>query len=200
MAEEKLRCRSCESENLQPVISLGDIPLVNNLTSSSSEKFERFPLDVVICSDCSLAQLKDTVPPEAMCSEYLFYSSVMAPVVEQAKKLVEKITSKGNLNQGLLIEIVSNDGYLLNFYRQKGIRVLGDDPARGPADLANSKGIPTIQTFFTHELAKSLPKADVIHANNVLAHVPTLNDFVAGIAEALKPTGVAFFLIPSLCD
>src|ERR1017187_703033 len=127
MSDEKLKCRSCESENLQPLISLGDIPLVNNLTSSSSEKFERFPLDVVICSDCSLAQLKDTVPPEAMFSEYLFYSSVMAQVVDRAEQLVEKVTTRRNLEHGLVIEIASNDGYLLDFYRKKGISVLGVD-------------------------------------------------------------------------
>lgn len=200
MSEEKLRCRSCDSENLQPVISLGDIPLVNKLMFSTSERFERFPLDVVICSECSLAQLKDTVPPEAMFSEYLFYSSVMAPVVDRAEQLVAKVTTRRNLEHGLVIEIASNDGYLLDFYRKKGISVLGVDPARGPADLANSKGIPTVQAFFTHELAKALPKADVIHANNVLAHVPTLNDFVAGIAEVLKPTGVAFIEVPYLGD
>lgn len=194
------RCRSCNCENLTPVISLGNIPLVNNLTSSPSEKFERFPLDVIICSECSLAQLKDTVPPEAMFSEYLFYSSVMAPVVESAKNLVDKITSELDLSGGLVIEIASNDGYLLDFYKQKGIPVLGVDPARGPANVAAVKGIPTIQAFFTHELAKTLPKADVIHANNVLAHVPTLNDFVAGIAEVLKPAGVAFIEVPYLGD
>jgi len=195
-----MRCRSCDSENLKPVISLGKIPLVNELLSFPQENFERFPLDVVICSDCSLAQLKDTVPPEAMFKEYLFYSSVMAPVVESAKNLVDKVSSERDLSQGLVMEIASNDGYLLDFYKQKGINILGVDPAVGPANAAAMKGVPTIQSFFTLALAKTLPKADVVHANNVLAHVPTLNDFVAGIAEVLKPEGVAIIEVPYLGD
>lgn len=195
-----MKCRSCDSENIHPVISLGEIPLVNNLNSSPFENSTRFPLEVVICSECSLAQLKDTVPPEEMFSQYLFYSSVMAPVVASAKTLVEEITSKRDLSQGLVIEIASNDGYLLDFYKQKGISVLGIDPARGPAEMAITRGIPTVQAFFTHELAKVLPKADIVHANNVLAHVPTLNDFVAGIAEVLKPKGRAFIEVPYLGD
>jgi SAM-dependent methyltransferase len=195
-----MRCRSCDSENLKPVISLGDVPLVNNLLSTAQEKYKRFPLDVVICSDCSLAQLKDTVPPEAMFTEYLFYSSVMAPVVESARKLVEKVTSERDLSQGLIIEVASNDGYLLDFYKQKGINILGVDPAVGPANIAAMKGIPTVQSFFTLALAKTLPKADVVHANNVLAHVPTINDFVAGIAEVLKSDGVAIIEVPYLGD
>jgi SAM-dependent methyltransferase len=197
-----MRCRSCGSENLKPVISLGDVPLVNKLLSSPQEPCKRFPLDVVICSDCSLAQLKDTVPPEVMFEDYLFYSSVMAPVVAEAQKLVDKVASERDLylKRGLVIEIASNDGYLLDFYKQKGINVLGVDPAIGPANVAAMKGIPTIQSFFTLALAKTLPKADVIHANNVLAHVPTLNDFVAGIAEVLKATGVAIIEVPYLGD
>jgi SAM-dependent methyltransferase len=185
-----MNCRSCGSENLKPVISLGNVPLVNELLDSAIQKFERFPLDVIICEDCSLALFK----------EYLFYSSVMAPVVESACKLVEKVTTERDLSQGLVIEIASNDGYLLDFYKKKGINILGVDPARGPANEAALKGIPTIQSFFTLALAKTLPKADVVHANNVLAHVPTLNDFVAGIAEVLKADGIAIIEVPYLGD
>jgi SAM-dependent methyltransferase len=195
-----MNCRSCDSENLKPVISLGNIPLVNELLDSATQRFERFPLDVVICEECSLAQLKNMVPPEAMFREYLFYSSVMAPVVESAEKLVEKVTKERDLSQGLVIEIASNDGYLLDFYKHKGINILGVDPAKCPANIAAQKGIPTVQEFFSLALAKTLPKADVVHANNVLAHVPTLNDFVAGIAEVLKPTGVAIIEVPYLGD
>ena len=195
-----MNCRSCGSESLKPVISLGNIPLVNELLDSATQRFERFPLDVLICEECSLAQLKDTVPPEAMFKEYLFYSSVMAPVVESAEKLVEKVTKERDLSQGLVIEIASNDGYLLDFYKHKGINILGVDPAKGPANIAAQKGIPTVQEFFSLALAKTLPKADVVHANNVLAHVPTLNDFVAGIAEVLKADGVAIIEVPYLGD
>jgi SAM-dependent methyltransferase len=194
------QCRSCGSSNLKPVISLGDIPLVNELLDSPETPFTAFPLDVIICDDCALAQLRDTVPPEIMFSEYLFYSSVMSPVVEAAKNLVDKITKDGLPADAQVIEIASNDGYLLDFYKQKGISVLGIDPARGPANVAIAKGVPTIQAFFTHSLAKTLPKADIIHANNVLAHVPTINDFVAGIAECLKPEGRAIIEVPYLGD
>lgn len=192
-----MKCRSCESENLRPVISLGKIPLVNALLDSPEDPHEKFPLDMVFCYDCHLGQLVKIVPPEKMFSEYVFYSSVMEPVVERAKNLVGRFLPA---EPGLVIEIASNDGYLLDFYRQAGISVLGIDPARGPANAAAVKGIPTIQAFFSLKLAKTLPKADIVHANNVLAHCPDINDIAAGIAEILKPNGICIIEVPYLGD
>jgi SAM-dependent methyltransferase len=134
-----------------------------------------------------------------MFVEYLYYSTVSNSVVNAARTLVERV-SKTLSEDALVIEIASNDGYLLQFYDGLGIQVLGIDPARGPANEAALKGIPTVQDFFSLKLAKQLPKADVIHANNVLAHVPSTNDFVAGIAEVLKPDGVCIVEVPYFGD
>jgi len=139
------------------------------------------------CEACSLGQLAEVVPGEKLFREYVFYSSVMAPVVKRAHDLASEVLYDSR--PLTVIEIGSNDGYLLEFYRLAGVNVLGIDPARGPANRAARKGIPTIQEFFSLELAKTLPHADVIHANNVLAHSPDPNDIVAGFAQILKPLG-----------
>lgn len=193
-----MNCRICKAPITESVVNLGNIPLVNNLVSAPLADVKMFPLDVVFCASCNVAQLRDSVPPAEMFSEYLFYSCAMPPVVERAKKLADKVWK--NRRPQVVIEIASNDGYLLDEYRGRGARVLGVDPARGPANVAAIKGIPTVQEFFGLALAKTLPKADVIHANNVLAHVPNPNDFVAGIAEVLKPNGICFVEVPYLKD
>jgi len=193
-----MNCRICGSLITESVVNLGNIPLVNNLVSSPLHAVKRYPLDVVFCTSCCVAQLRDDVPPEEMFSEYLFYSSVMRPVVERAQKLADKVWKMRRPQ--FVIEIASNDGYLLDEYRFHGVKTLGIDPARGPANAAAIKGVPTVQEFFGLELAKTLPKADVIHANNVLAHVPDPNDFVAGIAEVLQRHGVCFVEVPYLED
>jgi len=193
-----MNCRICGSLITESVVNLGNVPLVNNLADSPLEPVKRYPLDVVFCETCNVAQLRDNVPPEEMFSEYLFYSSVMRPVVERAKALVNKVVAQHAPH--FVIEIASNDGYLLEAYRWHGVETLGVDPAKGPANAAAIKGIPTVQEFFSLALAKTLPKADVVHANNVLAHVPDPNDFVAGIAEVLKPQGICFVEVPYLGD
>ncbi len=193
-----MNCRICGASITKSVVNLGSIPLVNNLVSSPTCPVDRYPLDVVFCTSCHVAQLRDSVPPEEMFSEYLFYSSVMAPVVARASELAAKVVER--LSPRFAIEIASNDGYLLNAYKRHGVDVLGVDPARGPANAAALMGIPTVQDFFSLALAKELPTADVIHANNVLAHVPDPNDFVAGLAHALRPNGVCFVEVPYLGD
>lgn len=194
-----MNCRICgQPTAIEPVVNLGNVPLVNNLTDRPNGPVKSYPLDVVFCTTCHVAQLRDSVPPEEMFSEYLFYSSVMGPVVERAKSLAYKVVR--TRAPRLVIEIASNDGYLLDAYRYHGVKVLGVDPAKGPANVAAVKGIPTVQEFFGLELAKTLPKADVVHANNVLAHVPDPNDFVAGLAEILHPNGICFVEVPYLGD
>ena len=194
----EMNCRICGADVIETIVNLGNIPLVNNLAASSLEAVKSFPLDVVFCTSCHVAQLRDSVPPEEMFSEYLFYSSVMAPVVARASELAAKVVER--LSPRFVIEIASNDGYLLSAYKQHGVDVLGIDPARGPANAAALMGIPTVQDFFSLALAKELPTADVIHVNNVLAHVPDPNDFVAGLAHTLQPNGVCFVEVPYLGD
>jgi SAM-dependent methyltransferase len=191
-----MKCRSCENVTY-PVLSLGQQPLANSLLSLASEPFASFPLKIVYCPSCSLAQIDESVRPDAMFREYLYYSKVQTSLVESARRLVNQTAPLLN-EESLVIELASNDGYLLQFYKDKGIPVLGVDPARGPATEAERCGIPTAQDFFTLELAQKLPKADIMHANNVLAHVPDTNDFVAGIAEVLKPTGKIIVEVPYL--
>jgi SAM-dependent methyltransferase len=201
-------CRSCGSPT-EHVLSLGEMPLANHLLAYPSESYKKYPLDLMFCPSCKLGQLRDQVDPGLMFEEYVYYSSVNGPTVESAKALVtnpsitqvflNKIpdTADGNI---LVAEIGSNDGYLLQHYAKYSIPVLGVDPAKGPANAAALKGIPTVQDYFTLKLARTLPKADVIYAHNVLAHVQDLNDFVAGIAEMLKPDGVVVIEVPYLGD
>jgi SAM-dependent methyltransferase len=196
-------CRSCGAATT-PVLSLGEMPLANHLLSHPMHPCARYPLDLEFCPECKLGQLAEIVQPPLMFTDYPYYSSVSAPTVTAANDLALDVCSQlgtGKLDkESLVVEVGSNDGYLLSAYKNYGIPVLGIDPASGPANAAALKGIPTVQDFFGLSLAKRMPKADVIHAHNVLAHVPDLNDFVAGIAEMLKPDGMVVVEAPYLGD
>lgn len=200
-------CRSCGSTHLKTFLPLGETPLANRLLSADElDKPEvRYPLTVAFCPDCKLVQLLETVPPEELFSEYLYFSSFADTVVQNAHDLVERLIPELGLNcQHLVVELASNDGYLLQFYQQHGIPVLGIDPAENIAKAAEEKGVPTLCEFFGLDLARDLTskgfQADVIHGNNVLAHVADLNGFVGGIAELLKPEGVAVIEVPYVRD
>jgi SAM-dependent methyltransferase len=195
-------CRSCGSPT-EHVLSLGEMPLANHLLTYPSESYKKYPLDLMFCPSCKLGQLRDQVDPNLMFEEYPYYSSVSQPLKipinpthKLAGEISERYVNRINDETFLIAEIGSNDGYLLRFYQLNGFKVLGIDPARGPANAAALKGIPVIQDYFTLKLAKTLPKADVIHAHNVLAHVRDLNDFVAGIGDMLKPNGVCVVEVP----
>ena len=191
-------CRSCGSPT-ERVLTLGEMPLANHLLEYPSESYKKYPLELVFCPSCKLGQLRDQVDPALMFDEYVYYSSVNGPTIRLAWDLAAHINNERKLQlDSLVVEIGSNDGYLLKFYEIVGMDVLGIDPARGPANVAAMKGIPTVQDYFTLKLARTLPKADVIHAHNVLAHVRDLNDFVSGIAEMLKPDGVCVVEVPYL--
>jgi SAM-dependent methyltransferase len=157
---------------------------------------ETYLLDLVFCPNCSLVQITETIPPEKLFQEYLYFSSYSDTVLENAKNLAERLIQQRRLDAGNLVtEIASNDGYLLQYYRRRGIPVLGIEPARNIACAAEERGIRTISEFFNEALARKLHKqgelADVIHANNVVAHVADLHGVVGGIATLLKPDGVA---------
>lgn len=193
-----MRCRSCGSDRFGEVLDLGPMPLVNNLLRSQDEIAQRHPLHVVFCRHCSLAQLVHDAPPDAMFDEYLYFSSQSQTMVEHARHLVEQFVTPCQR----VFEIASNDGYLLEHAQARGANVLGVDPARNIAEFANQRGVPTRCTYFNRELARSLRDewgpADVIFANNVLAHVPDPNELVAGIAIMLGPHGIAHIEAPSL--
>ena len=200
-------CRSCRSTAVHGVLSLGMMPLANALLTEPqlTDPEPRFPLDVVFCSACALLQLTTTVPPESLFSEYVYFSSYSDTAVEHARQLAERVVSDRKLEAShLVVEIASNDGYLLQHYVRQGIPVLGIEPARNVAAAARARGIRTVNEFFTPETARqivaSVGRADVIHANNVLAHVPDLNGFVAGLGDLLRPGGVAIIEVPWVRD
>jgi SAM-dependent methyltransferase len=199
----KAACRSCGAAQLETILDLGDFPLVNALpaTEDLGRPDRRYPLVLVFCPACSLLQITCTVAPEELFREYLYFSSYSDTMLAHARSLVERIVAERKLKQEhLAVEIASNDGYLLCNYQRLGVPVLGIEPARNVARVAEAKGIPTIVEFFGRTLAERLVaenrRADVIHAHNVLAHVADLNGVVAGIRTLLAPDGVAVIEAP----
>jgi SAM-dependent methyltransferase len=187
------------------VIALGDVPLANALVrpEAADQADARYPLGLAFCHDCGLVQLTHTIAPDTLFRNYVYFSSYADEAVDNARSIAHRLMAGETLREtDLVCEIASNDGYLLQFYRDLGIRVLGIEPARNIAEAARVKGIETISEFFTLSLARQLREQGmaprVIHANNVLAHVPDLNDFVAGIAHLLAPGAVAVFEFPYL--
>ena len=199
-------CRSCDSSEVKPFLSLGRTPLANSLLTEEQldQQEEIFPLDVAFCARCSLVQILETAPPAKLFREYLYFSSFSDTMLHHAEAIASRIIRQRSLGaQSLAMEVASNDGYLLQYYKQAGIPVLGIEPALNIAAVAEKeRGIRTIPEFFGEDLAKELiakgERADVIHANNVLAHVPALNGFVEGIRLILKDDGVAVIEAPYL--
>jgi SAM-dependent methyltransferase len=199
----QFRCRACGGTALEPVLSLGTTPLANALLNAGQldDPEPRFPLDVVFCAACTLVQITETVPPELLFSEYVYFSSFSETALEHARQLADRIVRDRSLDStSSVFEIASNDGYLLQHYAARGVPVQGIEPARNIAAVAVERGIPTLNEFFTQAVAERLAadgrRADVIHANNVLAHVPDLNGFVAGLRALLRPGGVAVIEVP----
>ncbi|MBI4219535.1 MAG: methyltransferase domain-containing protein, partial [Chloroflexi bacterium] len=202
-----LSCRSCLQGPLKPIASLGKIPLANALVSASTLDMAEpaYPLDLVFCSACGLVQITETVPPERLFREYLYFSSFSDTMLEHAHRLVERLVIERGLDgRSLVIELASNDGYLLQYFVERRIPVLGVEPALNVAAAARSKGVPTISDFFGEETAWQMlgrgVRADVVIANNVLAHVSDLNGFVEGIRILLKPRGLAVIEVPYVKD
>jgi SAM-dependent methyltransferase len=206
MGRIAVACRSCGSVGLDSILNLGSLPLANSLPRPEDLRTPdaKYPLEVAFCPTCALVQITETVPPDALFRDYLYFSSFSDTLVNHAAALVERTIPERSLGaKSLAVEIASNDGYLLQHYRRAGIPVLGVEPARNIAQVAvRERGIETVCEFFGEELAIALAakgkQADVIHANNVLAHVPDLNGFVRGIATLLKPDGVAYIEVPYL--
>jgi SAM-dependent methyltransferase len=201
-------CRSCGSTRLAPVLDLGTTPLANALLTPEmlDQPEETFPLVLVFCEDCALAQLTESVPPGKLFSGYLYFSSFSDTMLKHAGALAARLIGERSLGpSSLVIEIASNDGYLLQYYTRVGVPVLGIEPAANIARVAESeRGIPTLCEFFGrdlgHRLAAEGRTADVVHANNVLAHVPDLNGFVQGIEAILKPGGLVVIEAPYVGD
>ena len=201
-------CRSCGSDQLESILPFGETPLADRLlTVAQLDEPELIaPLTLVFCRNCSLAQIKETVAPEILFyAEYPYFSSVSPFLLRHFGQSARDIMAARNLDEtSLVIEAASNDGYMLKNFAEQGISVLGIDPAKAPAQAAKDAGIPTLCTFFDRSLATQLRQegktADVFLANNVLAHVPDLNGFVAGIKTVLKDSGVAVIEAPYVVD
>ena len=201
-------CRSCGSTQLSIFLSLGDLPLSDGFLEARQlvDNEPRYPLDVAFCATCSLVQILETVPPEELFgADYPYFSSFTDTLLRHSEANVKERIAERKLGSGsLVVELASNDGYLLQYYKAGGVPVLGIDPAPGPVAAARAKGIDTLEAFFGVEFAKKLAadgrRADVIHANNVLAHVADTNGFVEGIATLLKDDGVAVIECPYVKD
>lgn len=202
------RCWSCQGGRLTPVLDLGRTPLANSLVPESAlgRADPTFPLELGWCADCSLVQITDSVPPEDLFRDYLYFSSYSDTMLQHAGSLAERMVRERSLDGGsLVVEVASNDGYLLKAYKRAGVQVLGVEPAVNVAKVAvEEHGIPTVTEFFGDELARRLRaegrRASVMHANNVLAHVPDLNGFVRGFKTLLTDDGVAIFEAPYARD
>ena len=201
-------CRSCGGIELKRFLDLGIAPLADRLPTERQllEPEPRYPLEVAYCGKCSLMQILETVPPEVLfCDEYPYFSSFSDALLKHSRENVLDLIERRRLApDSFVVELASNDGYLLKNYVEKGIPVLGIDPADGPAQAAGRIGVPTLNAFFTVEQAERLRaegrRADIVHGNNVLAHVADTNGFVAGIKLLLKDTGVAVIEVPYAKD
>ncbi|MGH6943331.1 MAG: methyltransferase domain-containing protein [Geminicoccaceae bacterium] len=199
------RCRLCGDALEHTFVDLGMSPLCESiLTAGQLDAMEPyFPLHALVCGNCFLVQLKEYVSPEAIFREYAYFSSYSTTWVAHAKTYCEMIATRLELGaDSLVVELASNDGYLLQHFLPLGVPVLGIEPAVNVAKVAIEKGIATRVDFFGVELAQALvaegKRADLIVGNNVLAQVPDLNDFVAGTARLLAPQGVITLEFPHL--
>jgi SAM-dependent methyltransferase len=207
MKELNQPCRSCQTQKLDLVLSLGRMPLANALISENElhNKEDLYPLDLVFCPKCGLVQITETVPPKILFDEYLYFSSYSDTMLLHARDLVNHIVERFQVGQNsLIIEIASNDGYLLQYFVPHQIPVLGIEPAKNIALKAEEKGIRTECMFFNEETADHLIKqgknCDILIGLNVLAHVADLPGFVRGVQKVLKPNGTAIFEVPYVVD
>jgi len=200
-----LQCNFCKTRLKHTFVDLGKVPLVSSyLTLEDLQKMEPFyPLHVYVCEKCYLVQLPEVQTPEQIFSNYPYFSSYSDSWLKHAKAYVEYMIDRFAFNKtSQVIEIASNDGYLLQYFKQKRVTILGVEPAKNVAKTAQAKGIPTITKFFGVQVAKELIAAghrgDLVLGNNVLDHVPDLNDFVGGLKILLEPRGVITMEFPHL--
>jgi SAM-dependent methyltransferase len=197
-------CRFCGAPVQAVFADLGMSPLANSYLpperANSMEPF--YPLRALVCEKCFLVQLEEFETPERIFSDYAYFSSYSSSWLEHSHRYAEQMIERLGLNeQSHVVEIASNDGYLLQFFRERDISVLGIEPAANVAKVALQKGIPTLVEFFGRDTASSLvgeSSADLLLGNNVLAHVPDLNDFVAGMKILLKDGGIITMEFPHL--
>jgi SAM-dependent methyltransferase len=197
-------CRFCAAPLRDVFADLGMSPLANSYIAldraNAMEPF--YPLRALVCAQCFLVQLEQYESPQQIFSDYAYFSSYSSSWLEHSRHYVEQMIARFGFDGGSqVVELASNDGYLLQYFKERGVPVLGIEPAVNVAKVAEEKGIPTLVAFFGVETARSVAQrmqADLLLGNNVLAHVPDLNDFVGGMKILLKPGGVITLEFPHL--
>ncbi|MEP3247753.1 MAG: class I SAM-dependent methyltransferase [Sneathiella sp.] len=202
-----LKCRFCHQELTRTFVDLGKTPLANSYLKAETDipAEKSYPLHARVCENCFLVQVEDAVPAEEIFSDYAYFSSYSDSWVEHARQYAEKLTDRLALSpSSMVMEVASNDGYLLKHFVAKSIPVLGIEPAANVAKAAEAVGVRTEVAFFGKETAKRLAsqglKADLIAANNVMAHVPDINDFIAGFEILLAEDGAFTIEFPHLLN
>jgi predicted TPR repeat methyltransferase len=201
-----VKCRHCQSDLTLSFLDLGSAPPSNAYLTESGLNIPEvwFPLRVLVCQACWLVQTDDHAGREALFNaDYAYFSSTSTSWLSHAQRYVQNMSARFNLGaHSRVVEVAANDGYLLQYVQQAGIPCYGIEPTASTAAAARTKGLDVVERFFGAELAIELAaqglQADLMAANNVLAHVPDINNFVAGFAELLKPAGVATFEFPHL--
>lgn len=198
-------CRGCNGLELFSVLDLGELPIANELWATRDEPKEVFPLHLRICPTCGLGQVEDVVTPTRLFRDYRYLSSISTSFVEHARIFaIDSHSRLGLQTNDWVLEIASNDGYLLKHFRDMGIQVLGIEPAENVAQIASDAGISTVSEFFCLDLAQQLVEKyghpRLIVANNVMAHVPDLQDFISGLAAFAGPHTVISIENPSLMN
>lgn len=203
MNSPETTCLGCGGSLPDAFLDLGKMPLANAYVWPEQAHLQEptYHLAVACCPVCHLVQLTEPVPPENLFSEYLYFSSYSESFLGHARGMAKTLTEQFHLStESRVLEIASNDGYLLQYFRESGIPVLGIEPAQNIAIEAERRGIPTLNCFFAPEAVEEIlggfGDADLIIGNNVLAHVPTINEFLQAVKACLKPTGVAVFEFP----
>jgi len=196
-------CRHCSVPLSRTFVDLGSMPLANSYLRTPDAPEQEYPLHVMVCDECLLVQLDTTVPPEAIFTDYDYFSSTSPSWVAEAEKKCEHLIDRLTLTRDcFIVEVGSNDGYLLRHFVDRGFRVLGIDPAENCAEEAEKNGVATLVEFFGKETATGMAaysgQADVVTGTNVFAHCPDINDFVAGLATLVKPDGVVIMEFPHL--
>ena len=206
MTGSSFSCRSCGNADVEAVLSLGEIPLVNALVEPGDPSADaRYPLDVVRCPRCDLVQITETIPPETLFRTYMYFSSYSQTFLDHASAFASRSIAALGLNaDSLVVEAASNDGYLLHYFAQAGVPALGIEPATNVADAARANGVDTIAEFLDQELARRIVAergtADLVVANNVLAHVPDLHGFITALGTLAGDHGSISVEVPYLRD
>lgn len=203
-----MKCRFCGGDKTEKFLDLGMMPLANSFLTWD-ELFKRderkFPLEVYFCEQCGLVQIGYVVPPEEIFQKYIYFSSTSDMVHRHADYLAESFKKKFDLNEkSMVVEVASNDGTVLKSFKDKGIKVLGVEPATNIAQKSQELGIETVNLFFNEETAATIKKvsgpADIILGRHVFAHVPEIHGFVKGLRHLLKPKGAVIIEAPYLMD